>query len=270
MTHDARELSTYTGEPHECIRFWLGSQTWRLTSSDVPVGINEGGGADEQYHPVPIERTEIERSDEESNGTMKVTLPRWHEVAALFIPYNPTTPVGVMLYQKHEGETESVVGFNGAVVSAEFGESQVTLTCMTLGGLLRRRLPRWSYQSQCNHALYGVRCGVNRDDFKETAVLHTIGTLTIKATDFAAHPAGWFTNGYVENTYGEKRFITDHVGDTLTLMSPFFNVAIGDTVYAYAGCQRTESECFNKFNNLVNHLGFSRIPQRNPHEKGIG
>ena len=65
-------------------------------------------------------------------------------------------------------------------------------------------------------------------------------------------------------TTGETRFIVDHQGDTVSLISPIPGLSSLDQVWAYWGCDHLEATCQNKFSNLVNHLGWSRLPGRNP------
>ena len=77
-------------------------------------------------------------------------------------------------------------------------------------------------------------------------------------------PNQWFRGGRLESADGEARFIADHVGNTVTLISPLPGLASLDLAWAYWGCDHLEATCRDKFANLVNHLGWSRLPGRNP------
>ncbi len=66
---------------------------------------------------------------------------------------------------------------------------------------------------------------------------------------------------------GQRRFIVEKVGQDVTLMSPFIGLTVGQTVKAYAGCDGTETVCAQRFANLDKHLGFARVPYRNPHTR---
>jgi len=101
-------------------------------------------------------------------------------------------------------------------------------------------------------------------------VVTSIDGADLVSNDFDAFADGWFNGGWVERANGDRRFVVSHVGDRVTLMSPFLSdLAVLDTVDAYPGCQGTEAVCTSKFNNLPNHLGFARVPGRNPHEGRI-
>ena len=65
------------------------------------------------------------------------------------------------------------------------------------------------------------------------------------------------------------RWITAHVGDTLTLSYPFKGMAPGETVSVFPGCDGLESTCRNKFNNVLNFSGFTRLPSKNPFSSSI-
>lgn len=164
---------------------------------------------------------------------------------------------------------EVIIEFVGEITGWSFEGSQVALTCAPISQGLGRLIPMLRYQSQCNWALFSPGCTLDPDDFKVTATLDTVDGVTLTDTTFAGKPDGWFTNGWVQRSNGERRFIVNHAGDTLTLMNRFpTDLVAGETVDAFAGCQRTEAECATKFNNLANHLGFARIPSRNPHGGG--
>lgn len=53
---------------------------------------------------------------------------------------------------------------------------------------------------------------------------------------------------------------------TLTLFNQFSSsdLSIGSVVLAYAGCDKSNSTCATKFNNIVNFGGFPYIPNTNP------
>lgn len=264
MTYDAQEKSQWAGQPVECFKFTLGGTAYLYTSADIPITI----GAD-TYQPEAIARSQEDHDQEDRSSSIKVALPRLNPISILFMPYTSVEPMSLVVTRMHYGDPETVVAFTGTVASAEFDGSICMLTCTRLSELIGRRIPAFYYQEQCNWALYSSRCGVNAASRKDSAVLSAVSGETIQSSTFAARADDWYENGWVQLATGEKRFIVKHVGNTLTLMSPFFGLVAGATVDAYAGCDRTEATCSSKFNNLVNHFGFKRVPQRNPHTSGI-
>lgn len=60
---------------------------------------------------------------------------------------------------------------------------------------------------------------------------------------------------------------TQHVGEELDLITPMAGLAVNDQVSAFPGCQRTYSDCVNKFNNGPRFFGFPGIPSKNPFDR---
>jgi hypothetical protein len=46
-------------------------------------------------------------------------------------------------------------------------------------------------------------------------------------------------------------------------------IEVGQFVDIYAGCSHQPDDCQNKFNNLINFLGFQFIPQVNAFRSGV-
>lgn len=265
MTFDSREKSRFSGQPLECFRFAQAGNFWLFTSADEPVTLPSG-----VYTPATIERGGLDHSEEDVTGALTVTVPRTNPVAQLFVTFAPPSPVQVTLYRAHRGEESTpVVWFSGTVSAATFRSAAVELECIPLRVSLRRRIPILGVQNQCNWPLYSEGCGIAAGDFRDTCLLNSVSGVTVVSADFALRADGWFRNGWLETAGGERRFIVEHVGDTVTLMNVLAGLGAGQSVFAFAGCDRTEAVCAGKFNNLANHLGFPRVPGRNPHGGSI-
>ena len=266
MTFDSREKSRYSGAPVECFRFAHGQSVWLFTSADREVVLPAG-----TFTPAVVQRSELDHSQEDGAGSVEVRIPLDLPLVSAFIGFVPATPVSVTIYRAHRTEeSDYKATFVGTVASVVFEGSEAVLTCSPISGTFRRRVPGQTFQSQCNHPLYGPGCGLDRNSFRDVCTVGSVSGSTVTSTDFGARANGYFTNGWLEDpATGEVRWIVDHVGSTVTLMNPFPALAGGQTVNAFAGCDRTEATCAAKFNNLVNHLGFPRVPGRNPHDGSI-
>ena len=78
-----------------------------------------------------------------------------------------------------------------------------------------------------------------------------------------AQEDGYFTGGHI--IFGdETRTIVDHVGSIVTIMYKFKELEDNDSVDAYPGCDGKIETCKDKFDNLLNFLGFPFIPVENP------
>jgi len=74
---------------------------------------------------------------------------------------------------------------------------------------------------------------------------------------------GWFIGGLME--FGvEKRTIVMHVGNVITIAYRMVNLADNDSVDVYPGCDGRNITCRDKFDNIINFLGFPYIPIENP------
>jgi hypothetical protein len=62
----------------------------------------------------------------------------------------------------------------------------------------------------------------------------------------------------------ERRMILTHTGSDITIMGLPVDMRVGDTIFAFPGCDRTVDTCVGKFDNLVNMGGFPHSPGRNP------
>jgi uncharacterized phage protein (TIGR02218 family) len=267
MTYDAREKSRNAGAPRECFRFAVGSDTYLYTSSDGFVTI---GG--ETYTPEPIRVSAPDFSQEDHAGTISVFVSRLNVVAQQFIAATPIAPVALVIYRAHEGEEgDPIVMFAGKVAGAKFDGSEAELICSPMSAALKRNVPRLLVQKECPWATYGVGCGLDRELFKDTGVLTAVSGYDLTADVFATRSDGWFSFGWIETLNGIKRFVVGHVGNTVTLQTPFIpNVSPGDTVYAFAGDDHLEATCRTKFNNIANFAGHSRVPIDNPYAVGLG
>lgn len=265
MTFNAREISLNSGNPIELYRFSYGGVTFLYTSSDAAFTLSS-----ETYTPEPLIRSNLGAGGgEDTEGAVTVRMPRSNPAAAPFVAYTAEPPMGLQIIRLHRDDGEPRVRFVGSVASALFQGAEAVLTCLPESQDYRRRLPRNTYQPQCNWQLGSSQCGVDLALFSVVGIVTVISADTIVSTAFATKPDGYFNNGFVQRVTGERRWIVGHVGATLTLLSPFIGLAVNEPVTAFSGCDRTEADCATKFSNLANHFGFARVPSKNPFTAGL-
>lgn len=255
------------GEPVECYKFTVGATTYRYTSADrnVSLAVVDSG----TYVPSVVSHDEQVYSQEDASENIAVKVPRTTPVAQLFVAYNPPGFVVLSIFRKHRADPEEITLFVGRVLSCTFDGPEATLTCAPISQVFRRRIPSLVIQPQCNWNLYGTGCGVDKLLFKDSGTVLAVSGAVVRAFVFGTRPAGWYNNGWLELASGERRYIVSHVGDAVTLQTSFPALAVGASVDAFAGCDRTEATCASKFANLVNHLGFPRVPTRNPYSGSV-
>lgn len=258
MSYAARETSQYSGQPYELYLFQTQTDTWRMTSADGAITY-----LGNSYEPEAITRTPTSQGVEVKSGEVRVTIPKTHPIALLYLPFIPATPMSLVIYRGHDAESEVVVNFTGRVATATFGDA-CELACVPEQEALKKRIPGPKYQKQCNRILYAPGCDVDRELFRVTGNLSSVVGAVIQAPEFATKPNGWFNAGYIEKGF-ERRMILSHTGNALTLLQAMAGLAVGDVISAYAGCKRNyNGDCVQKFNNGANFFGFEWIPLINP------
>lgn len=134
-----------------------------------------------------------------------------------------------------------------------------------------RAIPRYYFQRRCNHVLYGPGCGLNKESFKfETSIV-------------SADPAQkeiivtGQKSGVPETRFNAGHLLHDQTGFFFTIAWSKYDggntkfklvtwhpeIAAGDTLTAYYGCQHTVTDC-NLFSNVANFGGFAYVPASNP------
>ncbi|HET7301625.1 MAG TPA: phage BR0599 family protein, partial [Oleiagrimonas sp.] len=182
----------------------------------------------------------------------------------LYRPQAPIATIGVDLYRQR-GDTTTRI-WAGGVGSVEFAGAKAKIHCLAalaaLGGIGLKR--KW--QKACPLALYSAglgQCNASRSAAKETATISAVSGRVVHAATFAGHADGWWAGGYLEWSDGnitQRRFIAEHVGDAVTLMTPAAPLTAGVDVTALPGCDHTLATCDSKFGNAVNYGGQPWIP----------
>jgi uncharacterized phage protein (TIGR02218 family) len=262
MTYTTKDLSTQDGEPELRFLFVQGATEYRYTNRPYIVSDDTN-----TWLPSSIDNTEINQSNELAKDPVKITLPRNNALAESFLAGSPEDITTVTIFRLHEG-TDPVAYWKGRVAGSSISGDAVTINCENIFTSMRRSGLRARYQRSCRHALYSKACGVVIGDYEETATATAASGYTVTIDISPAPPSGYFNGGILDDGFG-KRYITNHSGDTLTLMSPSryliseMDVA-GIAITLYPGCNHTMSDCVDKFDNLNNYGGFPYIPSKNP------
>lgn len=259
-TFDERERERYGGQPVEGFRFVQAGNTWMFTSADREITLPIGS-----FYPESIRRSALDFTQEDSGEKMEFPVGVANPVAALFIGDIPSAPVWITAYRAHRGDEAAAVAiFTGKITRVRFAQSEATLVGTSLSALLSRAVPTLKMQTPCNHVLFSAECGASPSASREFVTVTTVDGVTVTSNDFALKPDGWFTAGRLQTPDGEMRFIANHIGDTVTLLSPFPGLESLDVAWAYWGCDHLATTCKDKFDQLLNYLGWENLPGRNP------
>lgn len=268
MSFDTIEVSEYF-EPLELYAFTRAPASWHFTSADRDIVF---GG--KTYLTSPMKRNQIESTQDIGKTTLKVSTSLRNPFVTQYIVAAPTGIVELVISRIHGADADPAVTFVGRVINVEFKDTEAIIVCQSVQSSLRRPGLRRLYQTTCPHVLYGGQCSVVRASFAVVTALTAVSGLDVTSSAFSvsidpAFDATWFAGGYIEVSQGgvvSTRFITDHnnAGGTLTLNLPLPNVAVGDTVTAFPGCDHDNATCSGKFANIDNYGGFPFIPEKNP------
>lgn len=266
MAYETLEESQYGGAPIELYEFARGTvEYWRYTSADT-----DQTYFGSIYDAVPIQRNSFEQSQNVEATSLTITMPVTAEFPQLYIAAPPSDPISFTLRRFHENDTEVVSIWIGRVVNVEFKEETVEVMCESIYTSLKRPTLRRLYQRSCPHVLYNQvdgSCNLDKDLFKVTATLSAVSGVTLTSATFGTYSDGYFSGGFVEIVSGghtNRRYVTNHVGNDLTLNLQLTGAAATLDVDAFPGCAHNLTDCNTKFSNIENYGGMPWIPQKNP------
>lgn len=256
----ARELA-HTLRPAELYRIWRpGTGEWTYTSGDTSVTYNG-----KTYTPAAIQRGAVSRDADFKTSRLNISINYLKEPIVNFLVNWPVELVWIeVLRLFRDDATEARVVFLGQVARVSIQGRKAQVECVGFEHFLRQSLPILRYQVQCNRRLFSVECGIANASYKiTTTVSVSADGLTLTDSAFGDKADNYFTWGYVQKD-DDRRLITAHTGNDISLRYRIYGLTGGDTVTAYAGCDRTFETCKDKFDNRVNFSGFPWIPLDNP------
>ena len=223
------------------------------------------------YLPEAITRSNVTRAINQPSSDLTIEVGDENEFALRLFDGLTSRPVDVLVEQWQYGALSAVTVFTGRTTGVSFDGPKATIACVPRHAVAsRRKVPWQTFQAGCNWQWGSEGCGIDR----EVYVLGPYGLSTgawsgVTVTLPSTHADGDLSNGWIERMVdGDRRFIEQNVGGVLTLQSPFPAVTDGESWLVYPGCRRTETDCATRYNNLVNFLGWSRLPAVNPFSRG--
>jgi uncharacterized phage protein (TIGR02218 family) len=252
-------------QPKELYRFVEGATVWTLTSGDASVTYNS-----ETYTPEAISRTEAESKGELAKSNIQVKLDIDNVMARRWLTEVIDAVVSLTLFSSDSGTTISI--WKGRLSSVKPDTNTISLVFESIFTSLRRPGLRLKFQRNCPHSHYGRGCGLNKESWDISGTVSAVTEITVVMPVAAGYADGHFTAGMIEAPDGSLRFITSHVGSTLTMIRKVQSILdqfalVGPGVMSlriFPGCDRTPSTCLTKFNNLANNGACPFIPLKNP------
>ncbi len=130
------------------------------------------------------------------------------------------------------------------------------------------------YQAACPRTLGDAGCTVNLAAITVTGSLTSVTSSSVVRDSSRSEAADWFGAGTIHFTSGvnaglKPLEVKDYAANgTVTTFEPFYYTpVIGDAYVLVPGCRKREADCRDKFSNIVNFFGFTRIPTSSTYTK---
>lgn len=167
----------------------------------------------------------------------------------------------LVLRRGFEGFADFAIFYRGQMTAVKPQGREVSLVFASWSVDAGRRGDGFVAQRQCPWRVYSPECGavLADHDVAGTATAYAAGVVTCAAADAAAD--GTYVGGLVMFG-GDARMVVKHVGAALTLSGSFPALAaeIADAgtaaVTLAPGCDHSATTCRDRFDNIVNHMGF--------------
>lgn len=249
-------------KPVEIYHMWRpnGSTHWYYTSGDSP--ITYGGNL---YIPATIERDAVSYNANLEVSSMNVQAAAITEPATHYLALNPieTIWLDVKKLFRDQDPYEAAVVFVGQIKSVAFKGGEAQAEVVGFEYFLKQQLPIFRYQPQCNNFLFDDLCGLNAASWAVSANVTQVSGSILTCSAVSGYADGYFSLGHLK--WGDYwRHITTHVGSNLTMRYFLPEIAAGQTITVYPGCNLDISTCKDKFDNVLNFFGHPYIPIKNP------
>jgi len=270
VTFAAYETSQELAQPIELYEFKQGTETFYYTSNEADVTF-----ASQVYAAVALKREATKQLVDATQEGMNLTVPSNLTFIRRFILVTPGKRVSLILrrFHRNDPDLQAVVLFRGVVQSFRFGRDgrEAILQVAPATVAYSRNIPRFTFQSLCNHMLYDARCKLNESDpaFSKLLPVTAVVGSVVTATGAGAFGADFFVAGFAEMDQ-DFRAIVSQSTDDLELIAPFSTSPVGTTIRFVAGCKhRLVEDCEGKFNNVSNYGGYPYVPTKNPFSTGL-
>lgn len=257
------EASRRASRPVEVYDILAGTTHIRVVNQ--PVGVTSPHDSNFYAACAALSRRRISREAVGGpTSQQEIVMPR----SVLAAVYNgPPQPFEVTVTRVQPGGHQRMFrgSINNNVVTVEKGKTpEIKLLCVGLTeARLQRRFPGLVMARSCQRSLYDKWCRFPRGTFEHETTVADSDDLEIVVASHDGRPDGWFTSGEIwQGT--ERRMITTHFGDILTIDFPFAATVTG-AVTIYPGCDKSVSTCQTKFNNVVHFQGAPQCRDSNPH-----
>lgn len=227
-----------------------------ITNSDAVISYNEN-----EYLPAYIKVENLNKSSNIDDNKNSITITTGVDERIvkkiLFISGFEKVTVKIFIYDtKNEDASLLFCGIAKNVIINENGIAEIQI----FSSLDSSLFPREIVSRACIHSLYDENCGVNKNNFRSLHSVDQVVANVVVLKNGVQNPE-LYKYGFCELN-GMRRIILNITGKNVILNDKIF-VSDVLTCYLYYGCNKTFSQCKNKFNNR-NCIAFDTVPAVNP------
>lgn len=168
------------------------------------------------------------------------------------------------------GDIRYMFIYNRQIINYEIDvkNQTITLFCNNLSNLFDTKIPKRSFTTGCSFKFKSKECSVLSSSYLSTIYFNDIflsrDRKTISFDNSVIITDDYFNNGILNNNS-----IISNKNNQINLLYPVFDFQLQQFIsqgfiVLSAGCNKTVSDCKNKFNNIRNYGGFPYIPAKNP------
>lgn len=265
MTFGAYEESVQDGSRIELYTLAMGSTIYRMHNSVEPTIVVAG----DTFFLTQISRGAIATGQE----SLDISLPGSHEFSLQFTTIAPGQAASLTVQAYHRAFPSDVrVIYKGVVRAVAFTSDMAhsKIALVPINEAFDKEIPERTFQAACNNVLFDLDCKITAGLWNHVGTVSAIVDNVVTISGLAAAKGtGWSTGGYVSYGVLDYRLVLTQSGDDLTLVLPFHESVLSQSVTVYAGCDHSAGVCDSKFSNIINFGGHPYVPTKNIFLTGI-
>ena len=155
--------------------------------------------------------------------------------------------------------------FTGLCEVSQGGGLTLKLNVKSIVQKLNIEYPNRRYYPQCPFSVYSKECGVDISKFRKSGKVTALGSGPNSIRIDLQFENGYYTAGGIDwitgPLAGQSTQILQSIDGVILYMSALeVSPRVGDQFYIYAGCNKTPTECKNKFNNWNRNRATPYVP----------
>lgn len=155
--------------------------------------------------------------------------------------------------------------FTGLCEVSQGGGLTLKLNVKSIVQKLNIEYPNRRYYPQCPFSVYSKECGVDISKFRKSGKVTALGSGPNSIRIDLQFTNGYYTAGGIDWITGplagqSTQILQSNDGVILYMSALEVSPRVGDQFYIYAGCNKTPTECKNKFNNWNRNRATPYVP----------